>query len=278
MPLVPHTPAAEAADHAELIVALDAGDLSGLDLDRALALAASCAGCGALLGDLAAIRGALPEVPVPPRRRDYRLTDEDAARLRPTGWRRALDWLAAPRSSVRPLATGLATLGVVGLLLTAGLPGFGGGAAMAPSTGERVEASAAGGAGPADNLTTQGTMPEPTAAPAPAATEAAPWVSAPPEVVGAPGATSAPGATAAPAAGGAPDASGPAMLAPGAPSPNADAGRNTTAGADDDAGAKLGTAPAGNDAGLPVGALVSLVLLGSGIALFAARALALRRA
>jgi hypothetical protein len=42
----------------------------------------ACAGCAALLGDLEAIRGALPALPVPPRRRDYRLTDEDAARLR----------------------------------------------------------------------------------------------------------------------------------------------------------------------------------------------------
>jgi len=278
MPLAPHTPAAEAADHAALIVALDAGDLSGPDRDRAGALAASCAGCGALLGDLAAIRGALPDVPVPPRRRDYRLTDEDVARLRPTGWRRALDWLAAPRSSVRPLATGLATMGVVGLLLTASLPGLGGGAATITTDQERVEAPAAGGAGQAEDFTTTGPALESTAAPAPAVTEAAPWASAAPEPVGAPGATSAPEATAAPAAVGAPDASGPAVMAPGAPSPGPDAERNATAGAADDAGGKLGAAPAGNDAGLPVGVLISLVLLGSGIALFVARALALRRA
>jgi len=269
MPLAPHTPAAEAADHAALIVALDAGDLAGPDLDRARALAVSCAGCAVLLGDLAAIRGALPALPVPPRRRDYRLTDEGAARLRPTGWRRALEWLAAPRSSVRPLATGLATLGVVGLLLTAGLPGFAGGAATITTDQERVEAPAAGGAGEADDYTTTGPAPalEPTAAPAPAATEAAPWATGAPEAVGAPGATAVP------------DETEPAVMAPGEPSPEVAGERNTTTGTADDAGdAKLTETGTANDGLLRVGLLLSLVLLASGIALFVARALALRRA
>lgn len=266
MPLASHTPAAEAADHAELIVALDAGDLGGPDLDRARALSASCAGCAALLADLAAIRGALPALPVPPRRRDYRLTDADAARLRPTGWRRALEWLAAPRSAVRPLATGLATLGVVGLLLTAGLPGFGGGAAMAPVDTERVEAPAAGGAAQGDEYTMTGPAPAPTGAPAPAATDAPP-----------PGATALPEA-AEPGATATADGTEPALMAPGEPSPDASAERNATAGAADNAATKVGEAGAGNDAGLPAGLLVSLALLASGIALFVARALALRRA
>lgn len=122
----PHAPAADARDHAALIAALDAGDLAGRELATAESLVLACAGCAALAADLSAIRGAMPALPVPPRRRDYRLTDVDAARLRPSGVRRLLEWLAAPRSPVRPLATGLATLGVVGLLLTAGLPGLGG--------------------------------------------------------------------------------------------------------------------------------------------------------
>jgi hypothetical protein len=256
MPLAPHTPGDEAADHAELIVALDAGDLGGADLDRARALSVSCAGCATLLGDLAAIRGALPAFPVPPRRRDYRLTDEDAARLRPTGWRRMLGWLAAPGSTVRPLATGLATLGVVGLLLTAGLPGLGaGGATTSSSAEERLEAPAADGAAQAEDFTTNGPALAPTGAPAPVAT-AAP----------------------APVTSGTPDGAGPAVAAPGE-SPDAGAERNVTAGAPDDAGdAKLGeTAVAGGD-GPPLGLLASLALLASGIALFVARALALRRA
>jgi hypothetical protein len=141
MPLVPHVPAAEARQHADLVVALDAGDLVAADLGRAMALVASCPGCAALRDDLAAIRTALGALPAPARRRDYRLTDEDAARLRPTAWRRFVGWLRAPGTSVRPLATGLATLGIAGLLLTAGLPGLGGGPAALLS----AEDGAAGG-------------------------------------------------------------------------------------------------------------------------------------
>ncbi len=148
MPLVPHAPAADAEAHATQIVALDAGDLAGPDLARAEAVLAACAGCAALRDDLAAIRGAMTSLPVPVRRRDYRLTEADAARLRPSGWRRLVGWLAAPGSTVRPLATGLATLGVVGLLLTAGLPGIVGVPAILSSVGSSIdEAGAREGAG-----------------------------------------------------------------------------------------------------------------------------------
>lgn len=142
MPLVPHVPAAESEAHASLIVALEAGDLAGPELLRAETLLAGCAGCTALRGDLGAIRGAMTSLPVPARRRDYRLTEADAARLRPSGWRRLVGWLTAPGSSVRPLATGLATLGLVGLLLTAGLPGLGGSAALLSTVGESVDGAA----------------------------------------------------------------------------------------------------------------------------------------
>jgi hypothetical protein len=118
-----HTPASARPHHEALVVALDAGDLAGPDRERAERLAASCAGCAALRSDLATIRGALATLPAPARRRDFRLTDDDARRLRPGLWPRLARWLAAPGSSVRPLATGLATLGAVGLLLTAGLSG-----------------------------------------------------------------------------------------------------------------------------------------------------------
>jgi hypothetical protein len=121
--VVAHTPASAAHDHDALVVALDAGDLAAPDRERAERLVTSCAGCAALREDLATIRGALATLPVPARRRDYRLTDGDARRLRPGLWPRLAGWLAAPGSSVRPLATGLATLGAVGLLLTAGLSG-----------------------------------------------------------------------------------------------------------------------------------------------------------
>jgi hypothetical protein len=170
MPLVPHTPPTESEVHASQIVALDAGDLAGADLQRAEVLLAGCAGCAALRDDLAAIRGAMTSLPAPARRRDFRLTEADAARLRPSGWRRLAGWLVAPGSSVRPLATGLATLGVVGLLLTAGLPGVGGGAATLSTVDGAAEGlrSNDGGAERLDALQTvapEGVAPLPAEAP-----------------------------------------------------------------------------------------------------------------
>ena len=80
MPPAPHHPAAEAADHAARVVARDAGDLAGAELAAAESLVASCGGCADLARDLVAIRGAMTALPAPARRRDYRLTAEDAAR------------------------------------------------------------------------------------------------------------------------------------------------------------------------------------------------------
>jgi len=81
---------------------------------------AACPDCVALHSDLVAIAAALPDAAIPVRPRDYRLGPADAARLRRTGWRR---WFAAVGSSrdtvTRPLAIGLTTLGLAGLLLTA---------------------------------------------------------------------------------------------------------------------------------------------------------------
>jgi hypothetical protein len=253
MPPVPHTPAAEAPDHAALIVALDADDIAGADRVRAEALAASCAGCSSLLADLALIRAALPVLAAPPRRRDYRLTEEDAARLRPAGLRhRVLDWLAAPRSSVRPLATGLATLGVVGLLVAAGLPGLGGAgssATMLTTSAPAEEAAPVPGGAPELGA---------TMAPVPAAT-AAPNVQAP--------------AYAGPTA--APDDA--ALAGEASPGPSGE--RSSATGAADMATEAAKAAPGPQPAGgvSPLAA-VSAGLLAAGALLLLARALALRRA
>jgi hypothetical protein len=285
MPPAPHTPAAEAQDHAMLIVALDAGDLAGAELVAAESLSASCTGCAALLRDLAAIRGAMTTLPVPARRRDYRLTAEDAARLRPSGWRRLLEWLAAPGSTVRPLATGLATLGVAGLLLTASLPGllsgFGGVAsapvmASAVPAGSPNDSAGPGGSGdakyqgaslpPAAPSGAYGAGPGTTATAGPALMATA----AP-----APVATAAPASepTAAPSDGGA----GPAGVASGAASAEPTAERVSTTGTSD-------RAPEGGEASgqasaptVPLPAIVSLALLAAGLALLGGRTIARRR-
>ena len=185
-PVAQHSPVTAAAEHATLVVALDAGDLAGADRDRALALAAACAGCASLLGDLAAIRAATAALPAPARRRDYRLTDADAARLRPSPWRRFVHWLGAPQSTVRPFAGALATLGIAGLLLGA-TPGLFGQAATTASTAAAplVAPNVAGTAGSAaDGSTRIGVAPSPASGPA-AAAGVAPAATSAPGIAGA---------------------------------------------------------------------------------------------
>jgi hypothetical protein len=133
-------------DHAAhdqlLVAAYAAGDADGADLQAAIALVADCADCASLHHDLRHIAAALPAMPAPVRSRDFRLTAEQAASLRPAGWRRLLLPLAGPRFSfAAPLGSGLAALGIAGLLLTGGFGLPMGGAtagAPAPAYGEPV--------------------------------------------------------------------------------------------------------------------------------------------
>ena len=110
--------------------------------------------CG-LLDDLVAIRTATVTLPTPPRVDDYQLTPDDAARLRPGGWRRLVAAIGSGRAAfTRPLAVGLTTLGLAGLLvatvpsvLTGTTPlGPTAGAASAPQANEGAEDSSTGGA------------------------------------------------------------------------------------------------------------------------------------
>jgi len=217
-----HTPAAAAVEHAALIAALDAGDLAGIERERAATLAGTCTGCASLLGDLAVLRAATAALPVVPRTRDYRLTGADVARLRPSAWGRLVGWLGAPRSKVRPLAGGLAALGIAGLLLST-TPGFFGRAAMTLSTtGAPVVAPGdAGGAGAGREVSPQlSTAPTTQAVPG-----AAPGPKAVP--VPSPAAAGVPAPTAPPSAG---VLTGPAAAATPRPS-----GVSTDAGAMDSA-------------------------------------------
>lgn len=137
-------PTAEHAAHDALLLAAVASgdDLSPSERERADALTRECEACATLVADLLAIRAATADLPAPPRRRDFRLTDEDAARLRPTGWRRILAGFGSPGARLTgPAALGLATLGVAGLLL-ASVPSTA--PPMASSVG--VMTSGAGGA------------------------------------------------------------------------------------------------------------------------------------
>ena len=88
--------------------------------ERAIAEAqvAGCGLCAALFADLDALRAATRAMSTPPRPRDYTLTPDDAARLHPSGWRRFVAAFGSPRDAFsRPLAVGLTTLGLAGLLI-----------------------------------------------------------------------------------------------------------------------------------------------------------------
>jgi hypothetical protein len=105
-----------------LVAAHAAGDTLGADTERAAALVATCPDCAALSADLVAIAAATHDIPAAARPREFTLRPEDAARLRPRGWRRLAASFGANRLElVRPLAAGLTTLGLAGILL-AGLP------------------------------------------------------------------------------------------------------------------------------------------------------------
>jgi hypothetical protein len=107
-----------------------------------------CARCVRMYADLVALTAALTMSAVPARPRSFTLTADDARRLRPHGWRGWWSAVGSARDTVtRPLAIGLTTLGLAGLLLTAAptlLVGLGGmassGAAM-PSEVAMVAAS-----------------------------------------------------------------------------------------------------------------------------------------
>lgn len=156
------------ADHDELAVAaFAAGDAVDLELERAQQLVAGCADCAALFADLQALQAATAALPAPRRTRDFRLTEADAARLRPRGWRSLLAAFGSPRLAfTQPLAVGMATLGIVGLLV-ASLPGpLMTATAPASDGGATVEMAPEGApAGPDDLLKTEATGPLASAAP-----------------------------------------------------------------------------------------------------------------
>ena len=163
---MPHLPDSQHPDHdLELIAAYAAGDATGLELDRATALVAACTDCAALHHDLRSIATAMPELPSPARTRDFRLTPEQAAELRPKGIRGLLATLSGPRFSfATPVGTGLAALGIVGVLVASGgLPAGSGGADREEAAAQDVR-SAASAAPEAQGAYAAGAQPAASAA------------------------------------------------------------------------------------------------------------------
>jgi hypothetical protein len=130
-----------------LIVRLYGGDVDEAERARALDLMADCRECANLFADLGAIAEASAAMPVPPRPRDFALTDKDAARLRPErrAWRPAILGAGLRRS----LGGSFAALGLTGALLTGAvslLGGLGTTASSLASTDARLGAAAASNA------------------------------------------------------------------------------------------------------------------------------------
>ncbi len=223
---MPHVPEVVSTSHdrhdSMLVAALAAGDLAGTERDQAIALTSSCADCASLHADLLAIAKATVSVPPPiaAPNRDFRLTAEQAADLRRTGWRRFLPAGSASRSLTRPLGVALATFGIVGLLIGSFPLGFGSGSSAGGPT------SAAAPAGPTS-----------------AAAPAAPAGSDVQDLTSGNGATSSSGAAGAQAVGPIPAASAAAAsLAPAAPA---------ASNAITDGGAPAASAPAPDVQGEP---------------------------
>ena len=125
----PRPPVPAHATHDELLVARLAGgdDLDPREQAAAAQLVSSCPECGHLASDIAAISRAVAAERVPPRRRDFRITPEQAAGLRGTAIQRLLRRLTLPSTpgALRPLATGALSIGLVLVFVGSVVPGPG---------------------------------------------------------------------------------------------------------------------------------------------------------
>jgi hypothetical protein len=104
------------AHHDPLLVAqVVAGDpLDAARAAEARSWLATCPACTALAADLARVSHAVRSEPVPPRRRDFRLTPEQAERLQGNAVTRLLRRLSLPRSrAFGPAAAAVMSVGLV---------------------------------------------------------------------------------------------------------------------------------------------------------------------
>jgi hypothetical protein len=136
----------------ELVARLAADDLGSGEEVAARDLLATCEACAALAADLRAIATATRELgsavvraasaasAVAPR--DFRLSAADAARLRRRGFLGRVAVSTRPAGWTRGVGGALTTLGLVGLLVSAGLPALSGGTASAPIREERASGGA----------------------------------------------------------------------------------------------------------------------------------------
>jgi hypothetical protein len=166
---MPKAPDVRATSHDRhdpmLVAALAAGDLAATDRDQAIAQTDACPECAALHADLVSIARATAALPPPitSAGRDFRISPEQAERIRRTGWRRFVPAISVRPALTRPLGVGLATFGLIGLVVTnvnlsmgsaASAPGASGAdAAPVPApSGRDIQAENSDGRSSADGL------------------------------------------------------------------------------------------------------------------------------
>ncbi len=180
-------PTSDHASHDTILVAsLADHSLPASERAAAEALVATCSQCADLQADLLALRAATRAMPTPARPNEYTLTERDAVRLRSGGWRRFVAILGTSRDALsRPLAAGLTTLGLVGLLVSAAPSLMMGGAtsASAPTTISAPAGGAAPESGGDGSRLGAAAVPAASAAAA-AAASAAPAAPAPGDISG----------------------------------------------------------------------------------------------
>ena len=100
------------------VAALADREAAGEEADRARAQIAACPDCAALHADLVNLASATRQLPPVERPRDFQLRPTDAQRLHPNLLRRLFGSFGTARDGFsRPLAMGLTTLGLAGLML-----------------------------------------------------------------------------------------------------------------------------------------------------------------
>ena len=135
------------ASHDQLLLArLYGGDVDEAERTRALDQMASCQDCADLFADLGAIADATAALPVPPRPRDFTLTEADVTRLR----RRRINWsISGWFGRTRALGGSMVAAGIVGLLVLGAVSVFapGGGADRSSLTSVGAPAADTSGSG-----------------------------------------------------------------------------------------------------------------------------------
>jgi hypothetical protein len=114
----------EHARHDRLLVSrFGAGDAYPSEEAEARELVGRCAECARLAADMQVLRSSLAALPAPRRDRDFRLTAEQADRLRGSALQRWLRTLAGPGlAPVRPLAGVALSVGLVLVMVGVALP------------------------------------------------------------------------------------------------------------------------------------------------------------